>query len=52
VATVIGIGLLVVGATTVFGELQECARPHLAHAGPRQELGLWQLLRTGCCRSA
>ena len=49
VATVIGIGLLVVGATTVFGELQDAL------------VRIWRAPRTracstccacGCCRSA
>ena len=41
----LGVVLLLVGATTVFAELQD-ALDHIWRAPPRQGNGLWQLLKT------
>jgi membrane protein len=43
-ATLLGVGLLVVGATTVFGELQD-ALDRIWRAPARKKGGLWSLLR-------
>lgn len=45
IATVVSIGLLVLGATTVFAELQD-ALNHLWNAPPAKNSGLWSWLRT------
>ncbi|WP_119421912.1 YihY/virulence factor BrkB family protein [Desertibaculum subflavum] len=45
IATAVSIGLLVLGATTVFAELQD-ALNHLWNAPPAKRSGLWSWLRT------
>lgn len=44
VATAVGLALMLVGATTVFAELQS-ALDRIWRAPPRRQMGLWRLLR-------
>jgi len=51
VAGIISVVVLVIGATTVFTELQH-ALDRIWHVPPsRKPKGVWALLRAGCCRS-
>ena len=46
VATLAGIGLLLIGATAVFGELQNALDRIWRVPAPKEESGIWHLLRT------
>ncbi len=45
-ATLVGIALMLIGATTVFGELQDAMDRIWRAPRPQRAAGLWQLLRT------
>ena len=52
IATVVGVFVLILGATTVFGELQN-ALDRIWRAPAREKVsGLWRCCARGCCRSA
>ncbi len=46
VATIVGIGLLLLGATAVFGELQSALDRIWRTPAPKKESGLWRMLHT------